>query len=72
MNTETECPDCAGEGKKYVSMCDKHKAEAMEKDARRMGVPDLTLSVQDPLMWVKIREKLPLSRSGYLLVKILP
>jgi len=68
------CKECGGDGTKYVSMCDKHKAEALETDARRMGVADLvvSLAVDDATVLKQIRNKLPLSLSGYLLVKVIP
>lgn len=67
------CPVCGGKPReevKYVSMCAKHQKEQNEEDARRMGVPDLRLSIEDPTFFVQLREALGKSINGFILVKV--
>jgi hypothetical protein len=43
------CPMCGGKPRdevKWVSCCDKHKAEINDADARRAGIPDLQYSAE--------------------------
>lgn len=66
------CPDCGGDGTRFVSLCAKHQLEQFEKDKRRNGIPDIVVSINDPTLFTQLREQLPRSASGYLLVKVIP
>jgi len=66
------CPDCGGDGTKYVSMCQRHQAETLDRDARLMGVADLMVSINDPTLLAQVKEKLASSCSNYCLVKVIP
>lgn len=64
------CPDCGGDGTKYVCMCDHHKQLALEHDARLLGVPDIFTSIEDPTLLQQMRERLAGSTTGFILVKV--